>query len=213
MPSLYQLHVEKWKDCNLCPLCETRNKVVLARGQIPCDVLMVGEAPGNSENVLGRPFVGPAGKLLDEIIAEALKGLGETVDIGGFDGQGIPLMDWASLDLRIAFTNLVACIPLGEEGKKTAEPSKESILACSERLIEFTMICKPRLIVRVGELSRKWVATLFDNAQVWDKLDKPAVITITHPAAILRADVTQKSLAIQRCIVTLRDAFQNTFGG
>lgn len=212
MPSLYQLHVDKWKDCNLCSLCETRNKIVLARGQISADVLFVGEAPGASENVLGRPFVGPAGKLLDEITAEALKGLGKTVDTGGFDSQGRPLMDWASLELRIAFTNLVACIPLGEEGKKTAEPSKESILACQPRLREIVEICKPRLLVTVGKLSDTWVPKATERIDVSDR-PIPKWCSITHPAAILRADITQKSLAIQRCIVTLRDAFQNTFGG
>lgn len=150
----------------------------------------------NSEDVLGKPFVGPAGKLLDEIIAAALDKAGAEVDSGGFTPWGSPINVWSPADVRIAFTNLVACIPLGGDGAKTAEPTKESIEACRERLEEFITLAMPKLVVCVGKLAEKHLPIYWEGPKV----------EITHPAAILRADVSQKGLLIQKCIVTLADA-------
>jgi len=125
----YQRHQEAWKSCERCPLCVRRKRVVLCRGKLPCNVLFVGEAPGVSEDVLGRPFVGPAGKLLDSIVERAL------------DGQH-----------DYAMTNLVACIPLGG---KTDEPPEESIKACRPRLQELVQMALPKLVVRIGKLAAK----------------------------------------------------------
>ncbi len=108
-----QDHIHNWEACNLCNLCTQRKQVVIGRGVVPCDVFFIGEAPGASENVLGKAFVGPAGHLLDRQIEQAG---------GGAYKQG--------------FTNLVGCIPLGEDGSKTSEPPEESILACAPRVLE-----------------------------------------------------------------------------
>ena len=178
--TLWQSHVEKWKECTRCSLCKTRKHVVLARGKVPADVLIVGEAPGVSEDVLGRPFVGPAGKLLDEIVERAL------------DGQ-----------YDYALTNLVACIPLGEDGSKTGEPPEESIEACRPRLRELFQIARPRLTVLVGKLATK-------HAKPSVYLKKEALCCdIIHPAAILRMDVSQQGLAMQRCVATIEAALDD----
>jgi uracil-DNA glycosylase len=124
--------------------------------------------------VLGIPFIGPAGKLLDYIVETAV------------DGQ-----------YSCAWTNLIACLPLGDDGEKTAQPSSESIKACSTRLHEFITMCHPRLIVYVGALSAK-------HAKDYGA----KTIQITHPAAILRSDISQRSLAIQRSIVQISDALE-----
>jgi DNA polymerase len=58
--------------------------LVTARGHVPCDILIIGEAPGASEDIIGRPFVGPAGILLDDILEKSL-----------------------DPDIRVAMTNLV----------------------------------------------------------------------------------------------------------
>lgn len=171
--SKWKKHKDRWKNCKLCELCKVRSRVVLLRGKTPCDILFIGEAPGVSEDVLGQPFVGPAGKLLDRMISDA--GLGP---------------------LRLAFTNLVACIPIDDKGKK--EPKKDHIEACSSRLREICDITKPNIVVMVGKLSTKWVPKIINKLP----LQK---VSIIHPAAILRADVTQKGLAIQQTIVRLRD--------
>lgn len=167
-------HKKKWANCDKCELCETRNRTVLARGSLPCDILFIGEAPGAGENVLGRPFVGPAGKLLDQLIRDA------------------ELTQW-----KLAFTNLIACIPLDiHSHRKIQEPHKDHIKACSERLIEFVQLAKPKALVMVGKLSEQWVPKLVEEL--------PQIrATLIHPAAILRADISQQPLAIQQSIITL----------
>ena len=188
--SLYQQHVRDWKDCTRCELHETRQKVVLCRGSVPCDVLFVGEAPGESENVIGQPFVGPAGKLLDEIVKRAW--------------QGITNISWA-------MTNLVACIPRDmDEGGKTAEPDVDSVQACAPRLQEFVIISKPRLIVCVGSVSRDWLDSKYKgNIRLEDDRGLIQQVDIAHPAYILRLNVAQRGLAMQRCVVTIRNAIED----
>lgn len=177
--SPWQTHKLKWFDCRRCSLCDGRSQVVLARGKVPSEILLIGEAPGESEDVLGRPFCGPAGHLLDSILTRAV-GDRHTM----------------------CFTNLVACIPRGEDGTKTREPPVEAIRTCSERLREIIALCHPGLVVYVGKLAAK-------HAHQWVEC---ASIEVTHPAAILRADVAQQGIAVQRCIVAIQDAVEDVFG-
>lgn len=181
MASVFQLHVERWSSCTLCDLHKGRQTVVISRGRVPCDVLFIGEAPGESENVIGKPFVGPAGKLLDRIIA-----------------SGLPK------ELTYALTNLVACVPHDEEGQKTTEPPDESIEACAPRLIEFARIANPRAIVCVGKLAATYLEPGYKHTiNLGLSRDLP-VIRIAHPASILRANEVQRSMAMRRCVVQLR---------
>lgn len=174
--SPWEHFVTKWQNCTACELCNVRRNIVLAKGKIPCDVLFVGEAPGQSEDIHGIPFVGPAGHMLDDQIKEALVNAG-------------------SPELRIAFTNLICCIPK-EGGQKTGEPPKESVEACAPRLDEFMCLCKPRLTVAVGDLAEKYLGVLVD-------------VSITHPAAILRAEYVRKALMFQKVVVTLENEFRD----
>jgi uracil-DNA glycosylase family 4 len=187
MPTRFALHVEQWKDCQRCKLAETRNKVVISRGKVPCDILLLGEGPGASEDVLGKPFVGPAGQLLDEVIRRACRGL-----------------NW---EPRFAFTNLVCCIPLDDEGDKTAEPEDECVLACQPRLKEFIEIANPRLIVCVGKLAEDWTSPGYKYAVKF--ASHIHRIRIDHPAYLLRLNVAQKGLKIQTNIVDLRNALED----
>ena len=171
--SKWMRHKARWKNCEECELCETRKKVVILRGKIPCHILFIGEAPGVSEDVIGKPFVGPAGKLLDQLIRDSIPD-----------------------NYRLAFTNLIACIPLDENGVKVKEPHKEHIEACSTRLQETFDLAKPSAVVMVGKLSEKWVPKLINKLTALR-------VGIIHPAAILRADVTQKGLVIQQTVVRL----------
>lgn len=133
--SNWQLHVEKWRDCSECTLCTQRNRIVLGRGQVPADVVFVGEAPGDSEDVIGQPFVGPAGKLLDEVIRLAVAGRERT--------------------LRLAFTNLVCCFPKEAKQTDNHQPAYEEIKACAPRLGEFIeVVARPEMVVCVGDLAK-----------------------------------------------------------
>lgn len=166
----WKTHKKKWGACDRCDLCAVRKKIVLGKGTLPCDILFIGEAPGASEDVLGRPFVGPAGQLLTEMITEAT-------------GDGIVP--------KMFFTNLVGCIPK-DGGGKAKEPPKASIKACADRVADVVELAKPKAVVAVGRLAAKYGP---------DQITKEVV----HPAAILRANVAQRGLAIQRVVAQLRE--------
>lgn len=192
----WQTFLERWRGGCGSSLCGGRAKVVLARGDVPADILFVGEAPGGSEQVVGQPFVGPAGHLLDQITRRAVP-----------------------TNLSLCYTNLVCCIPWGENGAKVAEPPAEAIKACAPRLKEFVRIVQPRLVVLVGQLAGRHV---HDQSQFSEREDlglewlPPGqeflqFVTITHPAAILRANFSQRGLMIQKAALSLADAVRETF--
>ena len=149
--------------------------MVLYRGSVPCDVLLIGEAPGNVEDALGKPFVGPSGKLLDDILKQALPP-----------------------DLSYAITNVVACIPRDTsqplEQEKFRQPTKDEIDACKPRLLEFIDIAKPKAIILIGKIANKTkhVASL-----------KLPTLAIVHPAYMLRNGGT-KSVDYKRTILTIK---------
>lgn len=178
----YQLHVERWAGCTGCFLHEHRNKVVLARGKLPCDVLFVGEAPGKTEDILGSPFVGPAGKLLDQIIERAVP-------------KGV----------RYALTNLIACIPLDDNLEKITEPPIEAVEACTPRLLEIIEIASPKLVVCVGTEARDWLDQKYSRCIPC----KVPMVSVLHPAYILRANFVQQGLLAQKCIVTVGTALDD----
>lgn len=191
----FQKHVNRWSSCTACPLWEGRQQVVLARGTLPCDVLFIGEAPGESEDVLGQPFVGPAGQLLDQIIQRAFA----ATQVPGTEGADYNSLTWA-------FTNLVCCIPRDEDGGKATEPDDEYIKACSVRLIEFVEIAEPRLIVCVGALARDWLTPGYRYSIKLHR-DVPR-IDIIHPAAVLRANIAHRGLMVQRAVVQISNAVE-----
>lgn len=146
-------HVAKWRDCKLCPLCHQRDRIVLAKGVLPADVVVVGEAPGASENVIGLPFVGPAGRLLEQIVERAVP-------------STVP----------VAYCNLVACFPAEAKARGDNEPTHKEIVACRPRLEEFIHLCNPRLIVCVGGLAAGYVRReTFEGVRFTD-IDHPAFI-------------------------------------
>lgn len=179
-------HARRWRDCDRCLLACQRQHIVLARGQVPCDILFIGEAPGDSEDSTGEPFRGPAGKLLDRIIHDAVV----------TQPQGD--------QLRLAFTNLVCCFPREQKRNKINEPPIEAIKACQPRLQEFVQLAEPRMIVRVGELAAAHCGQL--------NLAPVKMLDIVHPAAILRAnDAHQRSMR-DRAVVALANAIENLVG-
>lgn len=221
----WELHVKDWKHCERCELAADRKHVCLGRGDIPADVLFCGEAAGQSENVLGRPFVGPAGQLLDLVIQRTLglhswcsacleeKGTKvfqrhSTSGVTCPDGHG----GADGVALTYFLTNLVGCIPYerDEDGKlgKAAEPEDSSIKACAPRLIEIIDICQPKLVVCVGKLAEDWLANenVHMKRHIKGFTHQFKTVNITHPAAILRANVSQRGLAVQRCVVTINTA-------
>jgi uracil-DNA glycosylase len=193
--SLFQNHLAKWTGCTLCALSTQRTRMVFARGDVPCELLFIAEAPGQSEDVIGLPLVGPAGKLLDSndqplgIVQQALA-------MAGRDPEAT----------AVAFCNLVCCFP--REAKKTQnhEPKVEEIKACSPRLREFVGICRPKLVVLVGRLAAKWAHLSVDMADPMVRC-----VEIKHPASILKAPPQNFGLEVQRAVLVISDALQEPF--
>ena len=189
--SPWQIFKDKYENCDKCELHRVRRRIVLAKGTIPADVLICGEAPGPSENKIGVPFVGPAGNLLHRIIERAELNTGK--------------------DLTKCFTNIICCIPKSEENsKKFAQPPAYAIKACSPRLLEFVKLCQPRLIVLVGQLSAKYTPLCSENLWELGLPQIPNRVEVLHPAAILRMKTDQPEsakLEIRRCCIILEEAF------
>lgn len=189
--SPYAAFCEKWKDGCGSEICEGSSKV-FARGKIPADIVFCAEAPGQSEAVLGKPLVGPAGKLLDHIVA-----------------RSVPT------NVSCLYTNIVCCMPLDEGGDKISQPPIEAVKDCAPRLKELVWLAKPKLIVLVGNEARRGVSgqaqfsKAKDHSLPW--IPKGKVLgfcEIVHPAYILRSNIAQRSLQVQRCIVAIQNAIE-----
>jgi DNA polymerase len=116
------------KDCHSCPLAETRTNVVFGMGNADADLMFVGEAPGMHEDQQGLPFVGRAGKLLDQLLEEI--GLERRQD---------------------AFIcNLLKCRPPGNR-----DPLPEEIEECRPHLFKQIELIQPRLICTLGNFATK----------------------------------------------------------
>ena len=184
----YQLHVQTYRNCQGCELSRTRDTVVFPRGSVPADVVFVGMAPGDSEDVAGRPFEGPAGHLMDKIIDRA----------GLNDGR-----------FRYALTNLVLCRPYEPDGgEKVDEPAQEHVMACKGRLESFLSICAPRLVVAVGKQPKEWLEPGYKHSV---RLPAGAkLLHIVHPSHLLKGGMpdVQRDLAARRIVVQIAQALE-----
>ena len=156
-------------DCHRCSLGDTRNTLVFGVGDPDASVLFVGEAPGRNEDLKGEPFVGAAGKLLDELLASA-----------GLDRS------------QVYIANILKCRPPGNR-----DPQTEEIETCTPFLREQVRIIDPEVMVTMGNFATKFV--LKTNTGITrlrgtvQQAGKYAVLPIFHPAAALydrtKADV------------------------
>ncbi|MEM5875623.1 MAG: type-4 uracil-DNA glycosylase [Candidatus Aenigmatarchaeota archaeon] len=168
--TLLQKIAEEIKNCKKCPLFKERKNAVPGEGNINKKIVIVGEAPGYNEDIMGRPFVGKAGKLLDDFIKFI----------------GVERRD-------IFITNVVKCRP-----PNNRQPEKIEIEACFDYLERQINVIKPRLIICVGNIAASTLFHKFglefksmnkqhgivysiSNLQIQLKL-----VATYHPAAILR---------------------------
>lgn len=197
-------HFSKWHECRRCTLSQGRAFTVLYRGFIPCDVLFVGEAPGESENALGEPFVGPSGDKLNEIISEALNQSGPLVVDESSHFAMRRMHHRQGIYIRWCITNVIACIPWNDNRSGIRAPSREEIEACEPRLTSFIRLQRPRLklVVALGQVA---------NKELRGHPDIPKLIDIVHPSAILRGSTEGKRdreiLLTKKSILTLRREF------
>lgn len=165
--SAINIHFRLWDNCRSCGLCQTRKRVVLWKGYLPAQFLLVGEAPFISEDLFGFPFSGAAGKELDNLLKFAAK-----------DHNGeLP---------SIAITNIVACITQ-DERKRPRPPTDTEIASCAPRILDFISISEvpTHNVIAMGETADKGLTAMEIPHE-----------TIVHPAHLLRISGTPEYPAV-----------------
>jgi len=151
----------KIRDCEKCELSKVRTKFVFGSGSADAQIMFVGEAPGKNEDLQGLPFVGQAGKLLDELLYSI-----------GFDRN------------EVFIANVLKCRPPGNR-----DPRIEEIDTCKGYLVEQIKIIDPKIICTLGRFStqlllgtNKGISNL--RGKIF-KIESHVVMPINHPAAVL----------------------------
>src|SRR4051812_41868398 len=162
---------EAAKDCRACDLWKLGTQTVFGEGGRRAELMLVGEQPGDQEDIAGRPFVGPAGKLLDRALEEA-----------GIDRAAVYV------------TNVVKHFKWEPRGKRRIhkKPNAGEITACRPWLETEIALVKPRAIVCLGAtaaqalLGRHFKVTAHRGEFIPSPL-APLVLATVHPSSILRA--------------------------
>jgi DNA polymerase len=178
--------------CTKCALSRGRTQVVWADGNLDSDLLFIGEGPGFHEDKQGKPFVGAAGQLLDQLLAEI-----------GFDRT------------KAAIVNVVKCRPPGNR-----DPLPEEIEACKPYLDAQIAYMRPKVIVTLGNFATKFIleepiGITRARGRRYNRRDAVVVPTF-HPAAALRGgrfggispiDAIREDLGVVRAAIEeLREA-------
>lgn len=155
-------------QCQRCELCQGRTRVAPGEGNLNASIMLVGEGPGREEDLSGRPFVGPAGQLLDKMLASIAL---ERSDV--------------------YITNVVKCRPPGNR-----TPKDEEALACMGYLRQQFVLVQPQVIVCLGATAARYLydPEVRITRQRGQWMEKKGVwfLPTYHPAALLR-DVSKKA--------------------
>ena len=154
--------------CNRCGLCETRHNVVFGVGNPDADVMFVGEGPGEQEDLSGAPFVGPAGKLLDDMLS--------IIDL--------------DRNTNCYIANIVKCRP-----PRNRDPLETEQDACIGYLRNQVALVKPKIIVCLGRIAAKRLIDpdfrITRQHGEWVERNGVWMSAIYHPSALLR-DVNKR---------------------
>lgn len=156
------------ESCVRCGLCETRHNVVFGVGNETADILFVGEGPGEQEDLKGEPFVGPAGKLLDDMLS--------IIDLDRKENCYI--------------CNIVKCRP-----PRNRDPLETEQDACMDYLRNQVALVKPKIIVCLGRIAAKRLIDpdyrITRQHGQWIQRNGIWMTAIYHPSALLR-DVSKR---------------------
>jgi uracil-DNA glycosylase len=166
---------EAVQDCRGCPLYRNATQAVFGEGLASARIMLIGEQPGNSEDRTGRPFVGPAGRLLDQALEQA----------------GIPRSE-------VYVTNVIKHFKYTQRGKRRIhdKPSRYEIAACEPWLGTELEVVQPEIVVLLGAsaaqalLGARFRVTRARGHDIADEIDRPLAkhtFATVHPAAVLRA--------------------------
>lgn len=164
-----------WKElkqvcagCTKCGLCETRHNVVFGIGAEKADIMFIGEGPGEQEDLRGEPFVGPAGKLLDDMLS--------IIDV--------------SRERNCYIANIVKCRP-----PQNRDPLETEQDACISYLRNQVSLVKPKIIVCLGRIAAKRIIDpdyrITRQHGTWLERNGIWMTAIYHPSALLR-DVSKR---------------------
>ena len=155
------------QSCTACTLCQRRRNVVFGVGNRNADVLFVGEGPGEQEDLQGEPFVGAAGKLLDDMLS---------------------IIDLDRKQCYIA--NIVKCRPPGNR-----DPFEEEQDACIGYLWDQIALIRPKIIVCLGRIAATRLIRpdfrITREHGTWVQKDGVWMTALYHPSALLR-DLTKR---------------------
>jgi DNA polymerase len=179
---------ERAEGCKACDLWKTGTQTVFGEGPRQADAMLVGEQPGDREDIEGRPFVGPAGRVLDDALAAA-----------GIDRE------------RVYVTNVVKHFKWRPRGKRRihAKPSWTEVAACRPWLDAELAALSPRVLVCLGAtaaqalLGRSFRVTQ-DRGRLVPSDLAPAVIATVHPSSILRAEAEERAAQLDAFVDDLR---------
>jgi uracil-DNA glycosylase len=172
-------------DCKACDLWKTGTQTVFGEGSESAEIVFVGEQPGDKEDLAGRPFVGPAGRVLDE----------------GLEAAGI--------DRSLAYvTNAVKHFKWTARGKRRIhqKPNAAEIAACRPWLEAELAVVQPQVLVALGAtaaqalLGRQFRVTKQRGVPVESDL-APYVVATVHPSSILRQETEEDRAAAMEAFV------------
>ena len=162
---------EAARTCRACPLWRTGTQTVFGEGPASARLLLVGEQPGDREDEIGRPFVGPAGQLLEDALAEA----------------GIDRAD-------TFLTNAVKHFKWTPRGKRRIhqKPNASEVAACRPWVVAELEVVQPRVLVCLGataaqSLLGRGVRVTRDRGRPLESSLAPVAFATVHPSSILRA--------------------------
>ena len=184
-------------SCRACPLWKEATQTVFGEGPPDAKIMFVGEQPGDREDREGRPFVGPAGLLLDRALAEA-----------GVDRR------------RIYVTNAVKHFKFEPRGKRRLHkrPNASEIKICRRWLLDEIEAIGPRLVVALGataaqSLTGRTIPVQSNRGAVLDVANGLRVLVTIHPSALLRLqDEDEKRSAYASFVNDLRSVEQYAHG-
>jgi len=177
------------KNCRACPLWKTGTQTVFGDGSRHATVVLVGEQPGNDEDLAGRPFVGPAGKLLDKALVAAGIERGE-----------------------VYVTNAVKHFKWEPRGKRRIhkKPGARELAACRPWLDAELEVLKPKVLICLGAtaaqalLGKTFLVSKMRGELIESKV-APNVMATVHPSSILRApDEETRHREMERFIADLK---------
>jgi DNA polymerase len=161
------------QSCQACALCQTRRNTVFGVGHPSAHCMIVGEAPGENEDLQGEPFVGAAGQLLDRMLAAL-----------GLSRQA-PTDTNQAAARQVFIANTLKCRP-----PRNRNPSPEELLACQPYLERQVALVQPKVIIAMGRFavqsllaSDEPIGKLRGRVHAWRGV--PLVVTY-HPAYLLR---------------------------